>query len=107
VKKKLYIILSFIVIFILAISWLSKYPNPIFYVSDHNIEGTVSKRPYGYWGIEEKSFIGSEKISTTNLPKEFQEEGLKIMCGFTTVDVIGSGDWDQYVEVNNCKLKID
>lgn len=70
-----------------------------------DIEGIVSKRPFDYYGISSTEGYGSVKLSVSNLPEEFQKEGMKVRCDVVVVDVIGTGDWDVYGKVSNCQEK--
>ena len=66
------------------------------------IEGTVIKRPYD-WGIKSSLWYNPGNLMVKNLPREFQQEGIKLKCDVVIVDVIGPDEWDIYAEVNNCK----
>ena len=72
-------------------------------VNKTGIEGTVSKRPFDYYGISSNKWYNSTKLSVSNLPEEFQIEGMKVRCDVVIVDVIGTKDWDVYGKVSNCE----
>jgi hypothetical protein len=54
------------------------------------------------WGIQETGLF-NRNIRVTNLPMEFQEEGTEIRCNFSVDDVVGTGAWDTYASVSDCK----
>lgn len=71
-------------------------------INKTGISGTVVKLPYEYWGIESDRWYKPTNVTVTNLPTEFQKEGLTVKCDATVTDVIGTRKWDVVAEVNNC-----
>lgn len=56
-------------------------------------------------GIHSNQWYKPGRLTVKNLPQQFQKEGIVVNCNVSIVDVIGTGEWDTYVEVNNCVKK--
>lgn len=71
-------------------------------INKTGLSGIVSKSGE-YWRIESDAWYRPVRAIVNNLPKEYQKEGLFVSCDVVVVDVIGTGEWDTYAEVSNCK----
>lgn len=98
-NKVIIVTSSMLALILLALAYLW-FAN-IYRLNNKTISGQVKKRDNGYWGLE--TTFSRHKLSIKNLPTEFRKENIKINCKISIADVIGTNDWDVYVEVSDCK----